>query len=45
MLAGIDGVSTHFSRFKVTEIALSEQALPKARQQAALDELLRMAKR
>ena len=25
--------------------ALSEQALPKARQQAALDELLRMAKR
>jgi maleate isomerase len=27
MLAGIEGVSAHFSRFKVTEIALSEPAL------------------
>ncbi len=27
MLAGLPGVSAHFSRFKVTEIALSEQAL------------------
>jgi maleate isomerase len=27
MLAGIEGVSVHFSRFKVTEIALSESAL------------------
>lgn len=27
MLAGLPGVSAHFSRFKVTEISLSEQAL------------------
>jgi maleate isomerase len=27
MLAGVEGVSVHFSRFKVTEIALSESAL------------------
>jgi maleate isomerase len=27
MLAGLDGVTAHFSRFKVTEIALSETAL------------------
>jgi maleate isomerase len=27
MLAGLDGVTAHFSRFKVTEIALSGQAL------------------
>jgi len=27
MLAGLSGVSAHFSRFKVTEIALTEQAL------------------
>jgi maleate isomerase len=27
MLAGIEGVSAHFSRFKVTEIALSQSAL------------------
>jgi hypothetical protein len=27
MLAGLPDVSAHFSRFKVTEIALSEQAL------------------
>src|ERR1700760_2785769 len=27
MLSGVDDVSAHFSRFKVTEIALSEQAL------------------
>lgn len=27
MLSGLPGVSAHFSRFKVTEIALSEQAL------------------
>jgi maleate isomerase len=27
MIAGLDGVTAHFSRFKVTEIALSEQAL------------------
>jgi maleate isomerase len=27
MLAGVDGVSAHFSRFRVTEIALSPQAL------------------
>src|SRR6202021_1741761 len=26
MLAGVEGVSVHFSRFKVTEIALSEAA-------------------
>jgi len=26
MLAGVEGVSVHFSRFKVTEIALSEEA-------------------
>jgi maleate isomerase len=26
MLAGVDGISVHFSRFKVTEIALSETA-------------------
>src|SRR6202012_4181159 len=27
MLAGVENVSVHFSRFKVTEIALSEAAL------------------
>src|SRR5215831_13064737 len=27
MLAGVPGVTAHFSRFKVTEIALSQQAL------------------
>lgn len=27
MLAGVDGISAHFSRFKVTEIALSDTAL------------------
>jgi maleate isomerase len=27
MLAGVSGVTAHFSRFKVTEIALSQQAL------------------
>ena len=39
MLAGIDGVSAHFSRFKVTEIALSEQAL----RQFDASEILRAA--
>lgn len=27
MLAGVDGISAHFSRFRVTEIALDQQAL------------------
>ena len=39
MLAVIDGVSAHFSRFKVTEIALSEQAL----RQFDASEILRAA--
>ncbi|MES5485578.1 aspartate/glutamate racemase family protein [Bradyrhizobium sp. INPA03-11B] len=39
MLAGIDDVSAHFSRFKVTEIALSEQAL----RQFDASEILRAA--
>ncbi len=33
MLAGIDGVSAHFSRFKVTEIALSEHGAAPVRRQ------------
>jgi maleate isomerase len=39
MLAGLPEVSAHFTRFKVTEIALSEQALA----QFNTDELLRAA--
>src|SRR3954462_12492363 len=39
MLAGLPEVSAHFSRFKVTEIALSDQALA----QFNTDELLRAA--
>ncbi|WP_342711636.1 aspartate/glutamate racemase family protein [Bradyrhizobium sp. B124] len=39
MLAGVDDVSAHFSRFKVTEIALSEQAL----RQFDASEILRAA--
>ncbi|MGN1287626.1 MAG: aspartate/glutamate racemase family protein [Bradyrhizobium sp.] len=39
MLAGVDGVTAHFSRFKVTEIALSEQAL----RQFDASEILRAA--
>jgi len=39
MLAGIDDVSAHFSRFKVTEIALSEAAL----RQFDASEILRAA--
>ncbi|WGS02101.1 aspartate/glutamate racemase family protein [Bradyrhizobium sp. ISRA443] len=39
MLAGIDDVSAHFSRFKVTEIALSESAL----RQFDASEILRAA--
>jgi maleate isomerase len=39
MLAGLPEVSAHFSRFKVTEIALSDQALA----QFNADELLRAA--
>jgi len=39
MLAGVDGISVHFSRFKVTEIALSENAL----RQFHASEILRAA--
>src|ERR1700759_886663 len=39
MLAGLPGVSAHFSRFKVTEIALSDQALA----QFDTDNILRAA--
>ncbi|MGY3588805.1 maleate isomerase [Bradyrhizobium sp. USDA 4341] len=39
MLSGVDDVSAHFSRFKVTEIALSEQAL----RQFDASEILRAA--
>src|SRR6201996_838964 len=39
MLSGIDDVSVHFSRFKVTEIALSESAL----RQFDASEILRAA--
>ncbi|GIQ72848.1 aspartate/glutamate racemase family protein [Bradyrhizobium sp. ma5] len=39
MLAGVDDVSAHFSRFKVTEIALSEQSL----RQFDASEILRAA--
>lgn len=39
MLAGVDGISAHFARFKVTEIALSESAL----RQFDASEILRAA--